>query len=53
MMMCFLLQDPGLLEGRVTLHQVKAGSVVARQGDQVRTTTRKAVKLLSFMTLEF
>uniref|UniRef100_A0A673Z0E5 Patatin-like phospholipase domain-containing protein 7 n=1 Tax=Salmo trutta TaxID=8032 RepID=A0A673Z0E5_SALTR len=28
------LQDPGLLEGRVTLHQVKAGSVVARQGDQ-------------------
>uniref|UniRef100_A0A8C8IVA5 lysophospholipase n=1 Tax=Oncorhynchus tshawytscha TaxID=74940 RepID=A0A8C8IVA5_ONCTS len=30
------LQDPGLLEGRVTLHQVKAGSVVARQGDQVR-----------------
>uniref|UniRef100_A0A8C9Y1A2 lysophospholipase n=1 Tax=Sander lucioperca TaxID=283035 RepID=A0A8C9Y1A2_SANLU len=29
-----LLQDPSLLEGRVTLHQVKAGSVVARQGDQ-------------------
>ncbi|XP_040013281.1 patatin-like phospholipase domain-containing protein 7a isoform X3 [Xiphias gladius] len=28
------LQDPNLLEGRVTLHQVKAGSVVARQGDQ-------------------
>uniref|UniRef100_A0A4W5M993 lysophospholipase n=1 Tax=Hucho hucho TaxID=62062 RepID=A0A4W5M993_9TELE len=28
------LADPGLLEGRVTLHQVKAGSVVARQGDQ-------------------
>ncbi|XP_040914986.1 patatin-like phospholipase domain-containing protein 7a isoform X2 [Toxotes jaculatrix] len=28
------LQDPTLLEGRVTLHQVKAGSVVARQGDQ-------------------
>uniref|UniRef100_A0A8B9JPU5 lysophospholipase n=1 Tax=Astyanax mexicanus TaxID=7994 RepID=A0A8B9JPU5_ASTMX len=26
--------DPSLLEGRVTLHQVKAGSVVARQGDQ-------------------
>uniref|UniRef100_A0A4W6CAF3 lysophospholipase n=1 Tax=Lates calcarifer TaxID=8187 RepID=A0A4W6CAF3_LATCA len=26
--------DPTLLEGRVTLHQVKAGSVVARQGDQ-------------------
>uniref|UniRef100_A0A8C1RE54 lysophospholipase n=1 Tax=Cyprinus carpio TaxID=7962 RepID=A0A8C1RE54_CYPCA len=30
----FQLQDPSLLEGRVTLHQVKAGSVVARQGDQ-------------------
>uniref|UniRef100_A0A671W843 lysophospholipase n=1 Tax=Sparus aurata TaxID=8175 RepID=A0A671W843_SPAAU len=29
-----ILQDPSLLEGRVTLHQVKAGSVVARQGDQ-------------------
>nr|XP_020465447.1 patatin-like phospholipase domain-containing protein 7 isoform X2 [Monopterus albus] len=28
------LQNPSLLEGRVTLHQVKAGSVVARQGDQ-------------------
>uniref|UniRef100_A0A6Q2Y9I2 lysophospholipase n=1 Tax=Esox lucius TaxID=8010 RepID=A0A6Q2Y9I2_ESOLU len=28
------LQDPGLLEGRVTLHQVKAGAVVAKQGDQ-------------------
>ncbi|KAI1882486.1 hypothetical protein AGOR_G00251260 [Albula goreensis] len=28
------LQDPLLLEGRVTLHQVKSGSVVARQGDQ-------------------
>ncbi|TSK72066.1 Patatin-like phospholipase domain-containing protein 7 [Bagarius yarrelli] len=28
------LQDPSLLEGRVTLHQVKAGAVVARQGDQ-------------------
>ncbi|XP_075935857.1 patatin-like phospholipase domain-containing protein 7a [Anarhichas minor] len=28
------LQDPSLLDGRVTLHQVKAGSVVARQGDQ-------------------
>lgn len=32
-----LLQDPELLEGRVTLHHVKAGSVVARQGDQVHT----------------
>lgn len=30
------VQDPSLLEGRVTLHQVKAGSIVARQGDQVR-----------------
>uniref|UniRef100_A0A8D3CE20 lysophospholipase n=1 Tax=Scophthalmus maximus TaxID=52904 RepID=A0A8D3CE20_SCOMX len=30
----FLLQDPTLLEGRLTLHHVKAGSVVARQGDQ-------------------
>uniref|UniRef100_A0A673BEN8 lysophospholipase n=1 Tax=Sphaeramia orbicularis TaxID=375764 RepID=A0A673BEN8_9TELE len=28
------LQDPSLLDGRVSLHQVKAGSVVARQGDQ-------------------
>ncbi|KAM9734388.1 patatin-like phospholipase domain-containing protein 7 isoform 1-T3 [Menidia menidia] len=28
------LQDPNLLEGRVTLHHVKAGSFVARQGDQ-------------------
>ncbi|KAF0031357.1 hypothetical protein F2P81_015912 [Scophthalmus maximus] len=28
------LQDPTLLEGRLTLHHVKAGSVVARQGDQ-------------------
>ncbi|XP_072243295.1 patatin-like phospholipase domain-containing protein 7 isoform X1 [Leuresthes tenuis] len=28
------LQDPGLLEGRVTLRQVKAGSVIAHQGDQ-------------------
>uniref|UniRef100_A0A671P103 lysophospholipase n=1 Tax=Sinocyclocheilus anshuiensis TaxID=1608454 RepID=A0A671P103_9TELE len=27
-------KDPSLLEGRVTLHQVKAGSIVARQGDQ-------------------
>uniref|UniRef100_A0A665X4J8 lysophospholipase n=1 Tax=Echeneis naucrates TaxID=173247 RepID=A0A665X4J8_ECHNA len=30
----FFSQDPTLLEGRVTLHHVKAGSVVARQGDQ-------------------
>uniref|UniRef100_A0AAY4EI32 lysophospholipase n=2 Tax=Denticeps clupeoides TaxID=299321 RepID=A0AAY4EI32_9TELE len=28
------LKDPTLLEGRVTLHQVKSGSVVAHQGDQ-------------------
>lgn len=28
-------QDPSLLEGRVNLRQVKAGSVVAHQGDQV------------------
>ncbi|XP_028312892.1 patatin-like phospholipase domain-containing protein 7 isoform X2 [Gouania willdenowi] len=28
------IQDPSLLEGRVTLRQVKAGSVVAHQGDQ-------------------
>ncbi|XP_011477941.1 patatin-like phospholipase domain-containing protein 7 isoform X1 [Oryzias latipes] len=28
------LQDPSLLEGRVTLRQVKAGTVVAQQGDQ-------------------
>ncbi|XP_072521317.1 patatin-like phospholipase domain-containing protein 7 [Salminus brasiliensis] len=28
------LQDPSLLEGRVTLRQVKAGCVVASQGDQ-------------------
>lgn len=31
----FVLQDPSLLEGRITLRQVKAGSVVANQGDQV------------------
>lgn len=30
---CF--QDPSRLEGRVTLRQVNAGSVVAHQGDQV------------------
>ncbi|XP_060738991.1 patatin-like phospholipase domain-containing protein 7 [Tachysurus vachellii] len=28
------LQDPSLLEGRVTLRQVKAGSVISNQGDQ-------------------
>uniref|UniRef100_A0AAQ4P9A9 lysophospholipase n=1 Tax=Gasterosteus aculeatus aculeatus TaxID=481459 RepID=A0AAQ4P9A9_GASAC len=30
----FLLQNPSLLDGRVTLRQVKAGAVVACQGDQ-------------------
>ncbi|KAL7836822.1 hypothetical protein AOLI_G00281060 [Acnodon oligacanthus] len=30
----FPLQDPSLLEGRVTLRQVKGGCVVAKQGDQ-------------------
>uniref|UniRef100_A0A8C6M3B6 lysophospholipase n=1 Tax=Nothobranchius furzeri TaxID=105023 RepID=A0A8C6M3B6_NOTFU len=29
-----LHQDPSLLEGRVTLRQIKAGSVVGHQGDQ-------------------
>ncbi|CAH2316920.1 patatin-like phospholipase domain-containing 7 isoform X1 [Pelobates cultripes] len=28
------LQDPSLLNGRVTLHQVKGGTVLSRQGDQ-------------------
>lgn len=40
----FLLQDPELLEGRVTLHHVKAGSVVARQGDQVHTNSLNSNK---------
>lgn len=31
----FLLQDPSLLNGKVTLHQVTAGTVLSRQGDQV------------------
>ena len=30
-----LLQDPLLLNGKVTLHQVTAGTVLSRQGDQV------------------
>uniref|UniRef100_A0A8C5DSE6 lysophospholipase n=1 Tax=Gouania willdenowi TaxID=441366 RepID=A0A8C5DSE6_GOUWI len=30
----FQLENHKLLEGRVTLHQVKTGSVIARQGDQ-------------------
>ncbi|MGH0175506.1 UNVERIFIED_CONTAM: hypothetical protein FKN15_070565 [Acipenser sinensis] len=29
-----LIEDPSLLNGRVTLHHAKAGSVLARQGDQ-------------------
>jgi len=29
------IQDPALLNGRVTLHHAKAGTVLARQGDQV------------------
>ncbi|XP_041428216.1 patatin-like phospholipase domain-containing protein 7 isoform X1 [Xenopus laevis] len=28
------LQDPTLLNGRVTLHQVKGGTILSRQGDQ-------------------
>ncbi|NP_001090744.2 patatin-like phospholipase domain-containing protein 7 [Xenopus tropicalis] len=28
------LQDPSLLNGRVTLHQVKGGTILSRQGDQ-------------------
>lgn len=39
------VQDPSLLEGRVTLHQVKAGSIVARQGDQVRLHTENAYEM--------
>lgn len=45
---CVLLQDPGLLEGRVTLHHVKAGSVVARQGDQVIRQARAMRRVMSF-----
>lgn len=32
-------QDPSLLDGRVNLRQVKAGSVVGHQGDQVSLMT--------------
>uniref|UniRef100_A0A671ULN0 lysophospholipase n=1 Tax=Sparus aurata TaxID=8175 RepID=A0A671ULN0_SPAAU len=32
--LCLYSRDPSLLEGRVNLRQVKAGSVVAHQGDQ-------------------
>ncbi|XP_041094456.1 patatin-like phospholipase domain-containing protein 7 isoform X2 [Polyodon spathula] len=35
------LNDPSLLNGRVTLHQVKAGTVVAQQGDQVEALTHQ------------
>lgn len=31
----FVPQDPSLLNGKVTLHQVMAGTVLSRQGDQV------------------
>ncbi len=33
--MAFHHQDPALLNGRVTFHYAKTGSVLARQGDQV------------------
>lgn len=33
--MCVSFQNANLLEGRVNLRQVKAGTVVANQGDQV------------------
>ncbi len=42
---CVCVQDPSLLEGRVTLHQVKAGSIVARQGDQVRHHTENEYEM--------
>ncbi len=42
---CVYVQDPSLLEGRVTLHQVKAGSIVARQGDQVRHHTENEYEM--------
>lgn len=31
-------QDPSLLNSRVLLHHAKAGTIIARQGDQVRLT---------------
>lgn len=31
-------QDPALLNSRVLLHHAKAGTIIARQGDQVRLT---------------
>ncbi|MED6262205.1 hypothetical protein ATANTOWER_016082 [Ataeniobius toweri] len=42
------LQDPSLLDGRVTLHHVKAGSVVARQGDQQYILNIVVVVLIIF-----
>lgn len=48
---CFLLQDPSLLENRVTLHHVKAGSVVARQGDQVSSRRRFFIATLPCCSL--
>lgn len=44
---CILcLQDPSRLEGRVTLRQMTAGSVVAHQGDQVSVPAGEARLLL-------
>lgn len=43
--MLFHHQDPTLLNGRVTFHHAKAGSVLARQGDQVLILSN----LLSFL----
>lgn len=34
----FFPQDPALLNSRVLLHHAKAGTIIARQGDQVRLT---------------
>lgn len=31
-------QDPSLLNSRVLLHHAKAGTIIARQGDQVSLT---------------
>ncbi|EPQ06932.1 Neuropathy target esterase [Myotis brandtii] len=32
------IEDPSLLNSRVLLHHAKAGTIIARQGDQVRLT---------------
>lgn len=37
------LQEPSLLHGKVTLHQVTAGTVVSRQGDQVNTLAEEGL----------